>query len=100
MKKILILVIFPNICVFSQEKKPNPVFRSFNSEDDRGWYFINAALGRWNPFDAYYQARVQYVEPLFREQNTFWFADSKLIVGLEQDIGSFSGISAYLFSSR
>ncbi len=91
---------FCNIAVFAEEQeqnKPNPVFRTFDSQDDRGWYFLNSVQGRWNPFGVYYQARVQYLEPLFREQNTFWFADSKIIAGLEQDIGPFSRTSAYLF---
>lgn len=79
------------------ETKPSPS-RKFNSTEDGGWYFINAGLVRYNPsFGAYYQGRLVHRLPLFREQNSFWFADSALVTGIEQDVGMFSRTSAYLF---
>ncbi|MGL4524784.1 MAG: hypothetical protein ACRCVN_04610 [Spirochaetia bacterium] len=95
---ILLFALFVPMDVFSQEDAPKKTStRAFNSEEDRGWYFLNAGYGRWNPFGAYYQGRLYYKEPLFREQNTFWFADSAIITGIEQDLGPFSRTSAYLF---
>lgn len=71
--------------------------RNFDSIDDQGWYWLNSMYLRWSYFGAYYQTRLYYRLPIFRDQNSFWFADSAFMVGIEQDIGPFERTSLYLF---
>ncbi|MEI0540428.1 hypothetical protein [Brachyspira pulli] len=52
-------------------------------------------MGRWNHFGALYQGQLFYKKALFREMNNFFFADSYVLAGIEQEFSSFSRTSAY-----
>lgn len=71
--------------------------RPANSTIDQGWYWQNSFLGRWNPFGILYQTKIYYRKALHREQNSFWFANSAFMAGMEQDISSSSRTSLYLY---
>lgn len=70
--------------------------RDYTDKSDEGWYFSNHFLGRWNHFGAVYQGQLFYRKALFRELNSFFFADSYVEAGIEQEFGSFSRTSAYI----
>lgn len=96
MKKILaiILITFISIPLLAQDDvKPQ---RDFTDKSDEGWYFSNHFLGRWNHFGALYQGQLFYKKALFREMNNFFFADSYVLAGIEQEFSSFSRTSAYV----
>ena len=96
MKKILamILITIINIPLLAQEDvKPQ---RDLTDKSDEGWYFSNHFLGRWNHFGALYQGQLFYKKALFREMNNFFFADSYVLAGIEQELSSFSRTSAYV----
>ena len=95
MKKILVmmLIIMINIPLLAQEnEKPK---RDLTDKSDEGWYFSNHFMGRWNHFGALYQGQLFYKKALFREMNNFFFADSYVLAGIEQEFSSFSRTSAY-----
>ncbi|MGL4560977.1 MAG: DUF2147 domain-containing protein [Brevinema sp.] len=54
-------------------------------------------MGKWNPFGSLYQTRLYYRHALHRDQGTFWFKDSALMVGLEQEFSIFSRTSLFLY---
>ena len=96
MKKILVmmLIIMINIPLLAQEnEKPK---RDLTDKSDEGWYFSNHFMGRWNHFGALYQGQLFYKKALFREMNNFFFADSYVLAGIEQELSSFSRTSAYV----
>lgn len=96
MKKILaiILITFISIPLLAQDDvKPQ---RDFTDKSDEGWYFSNHFLGRWNHFGALYQGQLFYKKALFRDMNNFFFADSYVLAGIEQEFSSFSRTSAYV----
>lgn len=70
--------------------------RDYTDKSDEGWYFSNHFLGRWNHFGAVYQGQLFYRKALFRELNSFFFADSYVEAGIEQEFSSFSRTSAYI----
>lgn len=77
------------------ERKAKPV-RDYTDKSDEGWYFSNHFLGRWNHFGAVYQGQLYYRKALFRELDSFFFADSYIEAGIEQEFSSFSRTSAYV----
>ena len=96
MKKLLIIMLslIISLPLIAQDNaKPQ---RDLTDTSDEGWYFSNHFLGRWNHFGALYQGQVFYKKALFRERNNFFFADSYLIAGIEQEFSSFSRTSAYV----
>lgn len=96
MKKVLIIMLslIISLPLIAQDNaKPQ---RDLTDTSDEGWYFSNHFLGRWNNFGALYQGQVFYKKALFRERNNFFFADSYLIAGIEQEFSSFSRTSAYV----
>jgi len=95
-KILLLFIIFlsPNF-LFSQEDTLTE--RAMNSTIDQGWYWDNSFRGRWNPFGACYRTKIYYRNALYRDQNTFWFADSVLDLGMEQSIASSARTSLFMF---
>lgn len=92
MKKILaiIFIFIVNIPLLAQEDESSQKY------SDEWWYFSNHFLGRWNHFGALYQGQLFYKKALFREMNNFFFNDSYILAGIEQELSSFSRTSAYV----
>ncbi|EKV56081.1 hypothetical protein [Brachyspira hampsonii] len=92
MKKIFIILyaIIMSIPLSAQENADSKRY------SDEGWYFSNHFLGRWNHFGALYQGQLFYKKALFREMNNFFFNDSYILAGIEQELSSFSRTSAYV----
>ena len=99
MKKIFIIIMIVAISstnIFAQETEKQTPKKDYTSKDDEGFYFANHLLGRWNHFGVLYQGQLFYKKALFREKNNFFFAQSHLTVGLEQEFSTFSRTSAYV----
>lgn len=70
--------------------------RAKNSTADEGFYWDNGFKGRWAPFGALYNTRIYYRKALNREANNFWYADSALEFGIEQEVSVFSKTSFFV----
>lgn len=79
-----------------EEKQKTKPARDYTDRSDEGWYFSNHFMGRWNHFGAVYQGQLYYRKALFRDLNSFFFADSYIEAGIEQEFSSFSRTSAYI----
>ncbi|MGL4393639.1 MAG: hypothetical protein ACRCS8_00205 [Brevinema sp.] len=91
MKQLLIALAFISVILstgenFAQEKPA-----------DQGWYWQNGFMARWNPFGALYQTKLYYRHALHRDKGTFWFKDSAIMAGIEQEFSSFTSTSMFLF---
>ena len=99
MKKIfsiIMIMVFTSINIFAQETNNQKPQKDYTSTEDEGFYFSNHILARWNHFGALYQGQLFYKKALFREKNNFFFAQSHITFGLEQEFSTFSRTSGYL----
>ncbi|MGL4562375.1 MAG: hypothetical protein ACRCVW_00780 [Brevinema sp.] len=97
MRNILFVIVMLTGSIFAQDNTvlTNSVKKEIPA--DQGWYWQNAYMGKWNPFGSLYQTRLYYRHALHRDQGTFWFKDSALMVGLEQEFSIFSRTSLFLY---
>ncbi|MGL4387803.1 MAG: hypothetical protein ACRCTJ_00195, partial [Brevinema sp.] len=83
---------------YTQEKiVENTQYNIKEKSSDQGWYWQNGFLGRWNPFGALFLTKLYYRHALHREKGTFWFDNSAIEVGIEQELSAMSRTSLFLF---